>query len=120
LAPNGSWRAGGYATFAAGIDIGSGSDAGSYADDSAAQEASRERPVIHAYSEATSLNRVAFFGLGPNTRDAGRSFFGIREIRLAAEVYQTSQPRAFVRSAFAAGCPALQFRAKQPLDRSPL
>ena len=82
--PNGSWRAGGYATFVwsgpANIDVGSGSDTGSNVDDSAAQEAGRERPVIHAYSETTSLNRVAFFGLGPNTRDTARSYFGFREI----------------------------------------
>jgi hypothetical protein len=82
--PNGSWRAGGYATFVwsgqPGIGVGSGSNTGSNVDNSAAEAAMQERPVIHAYSEATSLNSVAFFGLGPSTSDTARSFFGIREV----------------------------------------
>jgi hypothetical protein len=82
--PNGSWRAGGYVTFVwsgqPGIDVGSGRDTGSNVDNGAAEASLQEQPVIHAYSEATSLARVAFFGLGPNTKDTARSYFGIREV----------------------------------------
>jgi hypothetical protein len=39
----------------------------------------REYPVFHLYAQATSLNALEFFGLGPNTTLAGRSYFGMRE-----------------------------------------
>jgi hypothetical protein len=38
-----------------------------------------ERPVINVYAQAISLNKLTFFGLGPATTEAGRSFFGMTE-----------------------------------------
>jgi hypothetical protein len=38
-----------------------------------------ERPVINVYAQAISLNKLTFFGLGPNSTEAGRSFYGMRE-----------------------------------------
>ncbi len=38
-----------------------------------------ERPVINVYAQAISLNKLTYFGLGPFTTEAGRSFFGMRE-----------------------------------------
>jgi hypothetical protein len=36
-------------------------------------------PVFNLYAEATSLNRLYFYGLGPNTLPAGQSAFGLTE-----------------------------------------
>jgi hypothetical protein len=38
-----------------------------------------EQPVINLYAQSISLNKIAFFGLGPNTTRAGRSFYGMSE-----------------------------------------
>jgi hypothetical protein len=38
-----------------------------------------ERPVINVYAQAISLNKLTYFGLGPNTTEAGRSFYGMLE-----------------------------------------
>lgn len=43
-----------------------------------------EHTVFNLYAEATSLNKLTFFGLGPFTTTAGRSYFGMREIILGA------------------------------------
>jgi hypothetical protein len=45
-----------------------------------------EHTVFNLYAQATSLNIVTFFGLGPSTTEAGRSYFGIREIIAGANV----------------------------------
>jgi len=37
-------------------------------------------PVFNLYAEATSLNRLYFYGLGPNTLPAGKSAFGLTQI----------------------------------------
>ena len=79
--PNGSWRAGAYVTLVNSkqpdivVD-----NAGAAGETSAADAVLRERFVAHLYSEATSLTRVGYFGLGPETKDTARSFFGFREI----------------------------------------
>jgi hypothetical protein len=39
-----------------------------------------EHSVINLYAQAISLNKVTYFGLGPATTEAGRSFFGMREV----------------------------------------
>ena len=39
-----------------------------------------ERPVINLYAQAISLNKLTYFGLGPATTEAGRSFYGMTEI----------------------------------------
>ena len=39
-----------------------------------------EHPVVSLYSQAISVNKLTYFGLGPATTEAGRSFYGMREI----------------------------------------
>ena len=78
---NGSWRAGAYVNLVWSKQPDIIVDNQGAADETSAAEAvQRERLVLHLYSEATSLNRVGFFGLGPDTKDTARSFFGIREV----------------------------------------
>ena len=36
-------------------------------------------PVFNIYAEATSLNLLYFYGLGPNSPQAGQSAFGLTE-----------------------------------------
>lgn len=38
-----------------------------------------ERPVINLYAQSISLNKLTYFGLGPNSSEAGRSFYGMQE-----------------------------------------
>jgi hypothetical protein len=38
-----------------------------------------EQPVFNLYEQSISLNKVTFFGEGPGTTTAGRSFFGMTE-----------------------------------------
>jgi hypothetical protein len=35
-------------------------------------------PIFDIYAQAISLNKIGFFGLGPNTTTAGRTFFGMQ------------------------------------------
>lgn len=76
---NGSWRAGLYVKFvdtrmtAARPVFGTGS-----------AEASdfpvyTEQPVVNLYAQSISLNKLTFFGLGPVSSAAGRSFYGMTE-----------------------------------------
>jgi hypothetical protein len=39
----------------------------------------RPYPIINVYTQTTSLNKIAFYGLGPNTARADQTFFGMRE-----------------------------------------
>ena len=39
-----------------------------------------QRPFLNVYAQAISLNKIDYFGLGPSTALAGRTFFGMREI----------------------------------------
>lgn len=39
----------------------------------------RTAPLFNVYVETTSLNRIYFYGLGPNTLAAGRSVFGLTQ-----------------------------------------
>jgi len=43
-----------------------------------------ERPVINLYAQAISLNQITYFGLGPVSTEAGRSFYGMRETIVGA------------------------------------
>jgi hypothetical protein len=38
-----------------------------------------ERPVINIYAQTITLNKLTYFGLGPNTTEAGRAFYGMRQ-----------------------------------------
>ncbi len=52
-----------------------------------------ERPVINVYAQAISLNKLTYFGLGPNTTEAGRSFYGMRETIVGASVIKPFNAR---------------------------
>jgi len=39
-----------------------------------------EHPVLGLYAQAISLNKLTYFGLGPLATEAGRSFYGMREV----------------------------------------
>ena len=70
---NQSWRAGGYLTavLIRHTTIGTGSGHSSLN--------VPEMPAFHAYAETTSLNQLAYFGLGQNTNVSGRTFFGMQQ-----------------------------------------
>jgi hypothetical protein len=38
-----------------------------------------EHPELYLYAQAISLNKLTYFGLGPATKPAGRSFYGMTE-----------------------------------------
>lgn len=46
-----------------------------------------EAPVLHMYAQAESLNTIAYYGLGPGTRNTARSVFGIRETITGANIF---------------------------------
>lgn len=74
---NGSWRAGVYmnATFTRPkkIVVVRGRHP------ARSEPGSLEDPVFHLYAQTISLNKIDYFGLGPNTSEAARSFYGMRE-----------------------------------------
>ena len=39
----------------------------------------REHPVFHVLVQSISLNTLDYFGMGPNTSDTARSYFGMRQ-----------------------------------------
>jgi hypothetical protein len=45
-----------------------------------------ERPVINVYAQTITLNKLTYFGLGPNSTEAGRSFYGMRQTIVGASV----------------------------------
>jgi hypothetical protein len=77
-ASGGAWRVGSYATIVrTAVDI-----PREVAPGSPRRRQSRaitSYPVIKLYTQAISLPQVSFFGLGPNTTLAGKTFFGMRE-----------------------------------------
>ncbi len=83
VAPNLSWRAGVYLKF---VD--------SRIPDIVIQNGAKgigsnptelpEQPVINVYAQTITLNKLLFFGLGPASSLAGRSFYGMRETIVGA------------------------------------
>lgn len=77
-APNGSWRAGVYMKA---IYTGTEKEStGRGRPVSISGPASMKRPFFNVYAQAISLEKIDYFGLGPTSTRAGRSFFGMREI----------------------------------------
>ena len=77
---NGSWRAGAYLKLVhtpstGGVGVGFGSPPPINTNLTELPE----HPVINVYAQAISLNKLTYFGLGPNTTLAGRTFYGMRE-----------------------------------------
>jgi len=70
---NGSWRAGFYLK-AVRTKIEPGTTA------------VRPYPIINVYTQTTSLDKIAFYGLGPNTARADLTFFGMRETIVGTNV----------------------------------
>lgn len=84
---NGSWRAGAYMKIIPvpkreikkTITVHTGGDAGKEAEPHKSNIRITPHPLFDIYAQAISLNKIGFFGLGPNTTTAGRSFFGMRQ-----------------------------------------
>jgi hypothetical protein len=83
--PNGSWRAGVYFKF---VHTPSGSIIVHHGKPKIKSNLTElpEHTVVNLYAQAISLNKVTYFGLGPTTTPADRSFFGIREIITGASI----------------------------------
>src|SRR5262249_10865158 len=79
---NGSWRAGAYMTaiYSHHKAIGVSTGGTTSAPKPKPKLTIGEAPVIHAYAQAESLNTITFYGLGPDTHNTARSFFGMREV----------------------------------------
>jgi hypothetical protein len=45
-----------------------------------------EHTIFGLYAQATSLNKITFFGLGPDTTEAGRTYFGMTEAIIGGNV----------------------------------
>lgn len=83
---NGSWRAGVYFKFVHTPDEGIGVGFGTPPPVKDNLTEMPEHTVFGLYAQATSLNKVTFFGLGPATTRDGRSFFGITETIVGGHV----------------------------------
>jgi hypothetical protein len=83
---NGSWRAGVYmkAIYTGPKKIVTTTGRPSHPPESA--PAALDRPVFNLYAQAISLDTLAYFGLGPSSTLAGKSFFGMRETILGTDV----------------------------------
>jgi len=81
---NGSWRAGMYWKFVNTKLPDVGIQKGTKGKRKSNPAGLPEQPVINFYAQAISLNKLTFFGLGPNTTRAGRAFYGMRETILGA------------------------------------
>lgn len=76
---NGSWRGGGYLTLVRSNVPIVKVNKGRPAPGGSSPDATQEQLVVHVYAENDSLNKIAFYGLGPSTSDTARTYFGIRE-----------------------------------------
>jgi hypothetical protein len=77
--PNGSWRAGVYFKFVHTPQFKTTVKFGKPKIKSNLTELP-EHTVVNVYAQATSLNKLAFFGLGAASPLAGRAYFGMREV----------------------------------------
>lgn len=77
--PNGSWRVGAYFKF---VHTPPGQIIVHHGKPKIKSNLTElpEHTVFNLFAQATSLNKVTFFGLGPSSVEAGRTFFGIREV----------------------------------------
>jgi hypothetical protein len=81
--PNASWRAGLYVKFVdtrqPEFEIQKGT-----ANATSPDTELPEQPTINVYVQATSLNKLTYFGLGPETLENARSFYGMTETIVGA------------------------------------
>ena len=90
---NGSWRAGLYLKFVHTPNNGIGVGFGTPPPVNDSLTELPEHSVINLYAQAISLNKLTYFGLGPGTTLAGRSFYGMTETIVGAsavkpDIYQ--------------------------------
>jgi hypothetical protein len=83
---NGSWRAGFYIKFVHTPESSIGVAFGTPPPVKANLSELPEHTVFGLYAQAISLNKLLFFGLGPTTTLAGRSFFGMTETIVGGNV----------------------------------
>lgn len=76
---NQSWRAGIYVNFIHSGQPLIGHHRGTSESDQNVKPPA-EHSVLGLYAEATSLNKLTYFGLGSNSNESARSFYGMREI----------------------------------------
>jgi hypothetical protein len=76
---NGSWRAGMYWKFVNTKLPDVGIQKGTKGRKTSNPKGLPEQPVINFYVQAISLNKLTFFGIGPDTTRAGRTFYGMRQ-----------------------------------------
>jgi hypothetical protein len=76
---NGSWRAGIYMTAILTTPRKETTTHGRPDPNHKPKQASLERPEFHLYTQTITLNKIDYFGLGPFTAVADRSFYGMRE-----------------------------------------
>src|SRR5258708_66001 len=85
-ASSGSWRAGAYMTAILVRRPKIGVSMGTSGSGKVSNLAIRKYPIFHVYAQSISLAILAYFGLGPNTKDTARSYFGMRETIVGTNV----------------------------------
>jgi hypothetical protein len=76
---NGSWRAGIYMTAILTTPRKETTTHGRPDPNQKPKPPSFERPEFHLYAQTITLNKIDYFGLGPSTTVADRSFYGMRQ-----------------------------------------
>lgn len=76
---NGSWRAGAYVKWVYTGLAPARAQMGTQNVEVADIPVYTEQPVINFYAQSISLNKLTFFGIGPGTSAAGRSFYGMTQ-----------------------------------------
>jgi hypothetical protein len=93
---NGSWRAGAYLKLVHTPNQAVGVGFGTPPPLNANLTELPEHSVINLYAQAISLNKLTFFGLGPNSTEAGRSFYGMRETILGISAVKPTYERLHI------------------------
>lgn len=76
---NGSWRAGLYIKFVDTRGKPISGHFGTKGKRTRVLSELEEHPVFNLYAQAISLDKLTYFGLGPSTTEAGRSFYGMTQ-----------------------------------------
>jgi hypothetical protein len=83
---NGSWRAGLYIKFVDTHEKPVGGHFGTKGRKTRVLSELEEHPVFNLYAQTISLNKLTYFGLGPSTTEAGRSFYGMTQTIVGGNV----------------------------------
>jgi hypothetical protein len=83
---NGSWRAGLYIKFVHTPPEPVTATIGPTQQAKGAPVELTEHTIFGLYAQAISLNKITFFGLGPNSTEAGRTYFGMTETIIGGNV----------------------------------